>query len=90
MDRADRVFGLISFSRSAGAGVSDATAQATITLDQGERVVRARIAGVPVTKIAKDEGRSIAAVNAHIDSWVSGNGWPGTAASGVLAAAREK
>jgi hypothetical protein len=48
----------------------------TITLDQGERVVRARIAGVPVTRIARDEGLSIAEVNKHIDSWVEGTSGP--------------
>jgi hypothetical protein len=41
-------------------------------LDQAERVIRARIAGVPVAKIARDEGIGIAAVNKLLDDWVEG------------------
>jgi hypothetical protein len=44
----------------------------TVMLDQGERVIRARISGVSVAKIAKDEGISIGAVNQHLDGWVNG------------------
>ena len=47
-------------------------AKTSIVLDQAERVVRARIAGVPVAKIGKDEGIGIAAVNKLLDDWVEG------------------
>jgi len=40
--------------------------------ERAERVVRARIAGVPVAKIAKDEAIGIAAVNKLLDDWVEG------------------
>jgi len=40
--------------------------------ERAERVVRARITGVSVAKIAKDEGIGIAAVNKLLDDWVDG------------------
>jgi len=40
--------------------------------ERAERVVRARIAGVPVAKIGKDEEIGIAAVNKLLDDWVEG------------------